>query len=490
MKKECLKQYRLIRLILIVCILCLSFNSTALSNSVSDIMYATYLNTPRENNSANKVFIDSHGNYYIAVSSTSRLLFVCGNTPPGAWITKSSTEEPESHPDYMVNIYKFTSSHDLLWKTMFSSENGLSVEDMTLSEDESFLYVTGEIRTYSDFLPTFTTVYNKDSLSDDKTNVFVVKMDSDGHVHSSVIIGGESWDSPYGICIFNDALYIAGETSSMKFLTTHGERNESTEGFLCSFSLDTLELKTSQYFGGKHSDGIRDIFATKDHLYITGTTSSSSLPGYKETVRSGYSKAFVSCFVPSGEIAWTIFESIGGGTYVHSGSIDSTGNIILCGYTAITRSESFTYLYPPDDDDLYRVGFVSIFTPTGEHISTTGYNKSVFQDVTVSGNSIFATGTAWKGFYRPNEEELPESQSFSSYIQLTSEGKHVKTWVTGRSEKWEGDSGLGIAWNPSKHSIVGAGQTQSKDIPCTDNALQRNPKSSMNAFLIEYQMTE
>ncbi len=349
------------------------------------------------------------------------------------------------------------------------------------------MYITGEVKTYSQFLPTFTTIYNEESLSDDKTNVFVVKMDSDGHIHSSVIIGGESWDSIYDICIFNDALYVGGKTSSMKFLTTHGERNESSEGFLCSFSLDTLELKTSQYFGGKHSDEIRDIFATKDHLYITGTTSSSSLPGSKETIRSGYSKAFVSCFLPSGEIAWTIFESIGGGTYVHGGSIDSTGKIILCGYTTITRSESFTYLYPADDDDLFRVGFVSIFTPTGEHISTTGYSKSGLQDVTVSNDGIFATGTAWKGFYRPNQEELLESQSFSSYIQLTSEGKHVNTWVTGGgTEKWLGDSGLGIAWNPSKHSIVVVGQTQSKDLPCTDNALQRNPKSSMNAFLIEY----
>ncbi len=490
MKKECLRRYSLICLILIVCVFCLSFNITALSNSVSDLTYATYLNTPRDYNSANKALIDSYGNYYIAVSSTGKILFTCGESPSEVYTTKSVTEDTKSHHDYMVNVYKFTPSHELLWKTMFSSENGVSVEDMTLSEDESFLYITGEIKAYSDFLPTFTTIYNKESLSDDKTNVFVVKMDSDGHVHSSVIIGGESWDSPYGICVFNDALYIAGETSSMKFLTTHGERNESSEGFLCSFSLDTLELKTSQYFGGKHSDEIRDIFATKDHLYITGTTSSSSLPGSKETIRSGYSKAFLSCFLPSGEIAWTIFESIGGGTYVHGGSIDSTGKIILCGYTAITRSESFTYLYPPDDDDLFRVGFVSIFTPTGEHISTTGYNKSVLQDVTVSNDGIFATGTAWKGFYRPDEEELPESQSFSSYIQLTSEGKHVNTWVTGKSEKWEGDSGLGIAWNPSKHSIVVVGQTQSKNLPCTDDALQRNPKSSMNAFLIEYQMTE
>jgi len=187
---------------------------------------------------------------------------------------------------------------------MLFSDEYISVEDMTLSENESFLYITGEVKTYSQFLPTFTTIYNEESLSDDKTNVFVVKMDSDGHIHSSVIIGGESWDSIYDICIFNDALYVGGKTSSMKFLTTHGERNESSEGFLCSFSLDTLELKTSQYFGGKHSDENRDIFATKDHLYITGTTSSSSLPGSKETIRSGYSKAFLSCFLPSGEIAW------------------------------------------------------------------------------------------------------------------------------------------------------------------------------------------
>jgi hypothetical protein len=431
-------------------------------------------------------------------------LFVCGNTPPGAWITKSSTEDLESHPDYtedpvshpyyMVHIYKFTSSHELLWKTMFSSENGISVEDMTLSEDESFLYVTGEIRTYSDFLPTFTTVYNKDSLSDDKTNVFVVKMDSDGHVHSSVIIGGESWDSPYGICVFNDALYIAGETSSMKFLTTHGQRNESSEGFLCSFSLDTLELKTSQYFGGKHSDEIRDIFATKDHLYITGTTSSSSLPGYQELPfnpgNDGHN-AFLSCFLPSGAIAWTRFIHIGVDTFSHAGTLDNKGNIVLCGYTNYPLSaEPFTHLYPPQDDDLFRVGFVSIFSPTGEHISTTGYNKSVLQDVTVSDDGIFATGTAWKGFYRPLEEELPENQSFSSCIQLTSNGKHVNSWVLGGSEKWQGDSGLSIAWNPSKQTIVVAGQTQSKTLPCTDNAMQRNPKSSMNAYLVEYYVAE
>jgi hypothetical protein len=147
------------------------FNGTALSNSVSDLTYATYLNTPHDYNSANKVLIDSYGNYYITVSSTQKILFTCGESPSEVYTTKSVTE--------------------------------------------------------------------------DKTNVFVVKMDSDGHVHSSDIIGGESWDSPYGICIFNDTLYIAGETYSMKFLTTHGERNESSEGFLCSFSLDTLELKTS-----------------------------------------------------------------------------------------------------------------------------------------------------------------------------------------------------------------------------------------------------
>jgi hypothetical protein len=66
----------------------------------------------------------------------------------------------------------------------------------------------------------------------------------------------------------------------------------------------------------------------------------------------------------------------------------------------------------------------------------------------------------------------------------------VNSWVLGGSEKWQGDSGLSIAWNPSKQTIVVAGQTQSKTLPCTDNAMQRNPKSSMNAYLVEYYVAE
>jgi hypothetical protein len=264
-----------------------------------------------------------------------------------------------------------------------------------------------------------------------------------------------------------------------------------TNGFIISFSLPSLEFNNSQLFGGNSQDVINDIFPFEDCLYIVGTTSSTKLPGCNEKNPRSTS-AFVSCFTTSEEISWTKFHPLYFATFGNSICVDLNGNIIICGYTNYMNSKEtpFTYLYPPEIISPSKIGFISLFENNGTLLSSTDYSDCVLQDVIKCDDSIFTTGMAWEDFYVGDDHvNIQKCHSYTSLIQLSMNGTHKKSIVFGGTEILR-ETGFSLKWNPMNDSLYIVGQAFCSDFPLTENAFQKTQADELNAFFVEYDLSQ
>lgn len=153
-------------------------------------------------------------------------------------------------------------------------------------------------------------------------------------------------------------IYIVGHTASNDYPTTSGAYTEEFQGavdaFVAKFSDDLSTLFHSTFIGGSNWDYGNCIRMDNDHhLFISGTTYSSSFP----TAGWAYDNTFngsVDVFVSKMDTALNALEAstfIGGSDYdiVKGIYIDPFGQIYLTGYT---NSEDYPTSPGAYDDDL------------------------------------------------------------------------------------------------------------------------------------------
>lgn len=238
---------------------------------------------------------------------------------------------------------------EILWARRFGGSDQDAGRALALYDDA--LYLTG-ITWSGDLLPGA-------SLGD--ADGFLGRVALDGHLDWMKIFGGRALDAPYDITVFNEQIWIGGQSFSRDFGGTHqgegdafaahfsidgekqfvgmyggreadiafaispnqgggtllagGTRTENLlgaegdfsgnyDGFLMTIDIEG-ELQQTTYFGGTGVDYAYDIEQTTDgDLYLVGETSSSVFPLGSEQTRDAFGEedAFIIQINPEGTV--------------------------------------------------------------------------------------------------------------------------------------------------------------------------------------------
>jgi hypothetical protein len=213
------------------------------------------------------------------------------------------------------------------------------------------------------------------------TDGYIARFNSQTELTSSTLFGGEGDDLMQGITIddVNQKLYVVGYTkslntapnctpSSSKFplcnsigSTYYQDRlnqnntDAKPDGFISRFSLTTLALEWSTFFGGSDEDVVTDaVTDASGNLYVTGYTksltnsnnacgvpSNGGFPTCPINAPGGGYDAFISKFSNAGTLTWSNFVGGTGNEVLVSGNTTNpriainsiNGNIYISGNT-------------------------------------------------------------------------------------------------------------------------------------------------------------
>ncbi len=282
-----------------------------------NLIYTTYFGGCG-NDGIRALAIDVNDNVYVAGLTLSDDFPL--RTPVQTSLAQSrfSTEPVQSDGFYA----KLDKSGALLYSSYLGGNGRDGIRDIAVDADEN-LYVTGF--THSTDLPTtcrlgevpvikcnsiggvktVTDVENGQEIST-YADAFVARIESQGDVIGFLTyLGGKYDDWAQAISLFDNAIYIAGNTSSPDFtVNAEGYRysgyhandakcsrtpvNENIEAdiadlhfcedvFLAKLSLQGTILEFSTYFGGALDDNVLDIaLDSRGNIYLVGTSSSEA----------------------------------------------------------------------------------------------------------------------------------------------------------------------------------------------------------------------
>ena len=192
----------------------------------------------------------------------------------------------------------------------------------------------------------YATGYSGSTISVDRFNVFVAKLNSTlTSLLALVNLGGAGFD--YGYSIALDAsgnVYVAGNTASKDFPTTSGaydtSHNGSSDVFISKLDGGLTSLLASTFLGGYSDDGFYNVSVALDtsgNVYVTGDTDSDDFPttsGAYDTSKDRFDDVFISK-LDGGLMSLLASTYLGGSDYDrgHSLTLDTSGNVYVKGYT-------------------------------------------------------------------------------------------------------------------------------------------------------------
>ena len=155
-------------------------------------------------------------------------------------------------------------------------------------------------------------------------------------------------DYLFGLAIDNTGnIFVTGNTISVNSISTTGSHQFSnagyTDGFLVKFNSSGVRQWGTYYGGGGDDYGYDIVVDSGGNCIITGVTYSTSgisSSGTFQPSNGGGADAFVAKFNSSGVRQWGTYY---GGNNFDSGAgicLDSTGNILITGYTTTTSGIS------------------------------------------------------------------------------------------------------------------------------------------------------
>jgi len=208
-------------------------------------------------------------------------------------------------------------------------------------------YITGD--TFSEDFPTVHPIQRAFGGTWDS---FVVKISPTGEPVYATYLGGSATD--YSARIAADAAgraYITGLTLSTNFPVVNAWQPAHAGGYSDAFVTALNESGSafvySTYLGGNgmendttQSLGPAIAVTPAGEVSVTGTTQSTNFPvtpdAWHRTHAGGVSDVFVSRFDASGALQYSTFLGGQGADYGRSIAVDSTGAIVIAGYTDST----------------------------------------------------------------------------------------------------------------------------------------------------------
>jgi hypothetical protein len=316
----------------------------------------------------------------------------------------TNTANLTSAGDRDVSIVKLDPDGNLIWARSIGGNAADLPEGLAVDSDNN-IFVSGQFGGTADFDPG-TGVENR--VSAGGQDIFLLKLDANGDFDWVFTTGSNLGETARGIAVNNnDEIIMTGYfRGTVDFDPGLGTNNLTSAGGAADIFILKLDnagnfISTYQLAGPGDQDGFDVVTDNLDNIYVTGYFQQSTEfnPNGPSTIvtSEGGNDIFVLKISPSNNFVWV---RVFGGTSNEFGStlaVDSDLNVILGGYYAGTLDFDPD---PVDTDINISEGsndlLIAKFDSSGEYlfgVSAGGINEDFVQDVAVDeqGN-IFATG--------------------------------------------------------------------------------------------------
>jgi hypothetical protein len=275
------------------------------------------------------IALDSLNNVY----ATGHFFSTTADFDPGAGTANLT---PVGGTD--VFILKLDSDGNYVWAKSIGGTSGDTGSGITLDSSNN-VYSTGQFSSTADFDPGAGTA-NLTSVG--SSDVFILKLDSDGNYVWAKSMGGTSSDA--GRSINSDSLgsiYTTGQFSiTADFDPGAGTANLTSAGgfdiFISKLDSDGNYVWAKSIGGTSSDTGSRTTLDSSNNVYATGRFSSTADfdpgAGTANLTSAGGSDIFVSKLDSSGNYVWA--KSMGGSSTDEGWSValDTSGNVYTTGY--------------------------------------------------------------------------------------------------------------------------------------------------------------
>lgn len=290
-------------------------------------------------------------------------VFISGYTYSNAGIATAGAYQTTHGGNTDAFLAKFDGSGAIKWATYFGG-NGSESNYSLATDDSGDVLLSG----YTSSSTGIATAGAYQPAIGGGNDGFLAKFDSTGSLSWATYFGGTSGEQIYGVCTGpSEDIYISGYTYSTSGIATAGAwqiaPGGGEDGFLAKFDSSGV-LQWSTYYGGSADDYGNSISAdTSGHIYLAGTTYSSSgiaTAGAWQDTLGGDFDAFLARFDSSGALQWATYY---GGANEEEGyaATGPLGNAYITGYTSstsgITTPGSYQPVYGGGTYDLFLAQF-------------------------------------------------------------------------------------------------------------------------------------
>ncbi|MDX2171867.1 MAG: T9SS type A sorting domain-containing protein [Bacteroidota bacterium] len=325
-------------------------------------------------------------------------------------------------------ILKFNTSGVLNWSTFVGGVNAEYFSALQFKNNE--LYVAG-VSSSTNFpvVNAGTFFQNYSALNDG----VILKFNASNSLVWSTYIGGSGNDNINTIQANATDIFIGGYTNSPNFnVINSGGYFQSTltgsyDAFVSKFALNGT-LSWSTFFGGENLDKINSLTLDNNNVWITGTTSSTTLPvfnaggtSYFQGTNSGFSDGFIAKFnLANTSLKWSSYYG-GSSNDLFTCMTNDGENVFISGYTNSTNVPVLN----PGGGSFYQNNNLGFYEGTILQFDTSCTRKlaTYFGDVSneylegiaCDGNKLLITGYTQSNF-------LPTLIPSGSYSQTISSG--------------------------------------------------------------------
>lgn len=227
-----------------------------------------------------------------------------------------------------------TATGDYIYATYIGGDTTDLVMDFAIDEDGN-AYITGT--TLSADYPVSENAFQQTSSG--YQEVFLTKLDPEGMIIYSTLLGGTNRDYGYGMALnARQEVYLTGYAASSNFpLNEPIQANigGSYDVFISKFSAGGDSLLYSSFFGGSDLEGARSIALDWDeNIFLTGETASTDYPvvNAAQDTLAGIVDAFVTKLNPTGqEVVYSTYLGGAEADLAYDIVVDTAGVAYVCG---------------------------------------------------------------------------------------------------------------------------------------------------------------
>ncbi len=271
-------------------------------------------------------------------------------------------------------LVKFTNNGTRLWATYYGNEEE-DIANSVATDPWGNVYLAGYTES------TGLAYYGHDNSYSEDQDGLLVRFDADGNRFWATYYGDQGIDQAHSLAVYGGVVYMAGITSSSKFIAHNGHDNTYNGGmdaFLVKFNFFGWR-EWGTYYGGANDESFlswgeyqktSDVCVSKwGDIYLTGPTRSDTKiatnNGYDPTYNGG-EDGFIARFLADGSRQWGSYYGGDRHDRIYGCITDVSADVYIVGRT-ISESGIAHQGFDNDFDDstspVYSDAFIAKFAP-------------------------------------------------------------------------------------------------------------------------------